>query len=103
MVSTSIIIAALAVGAVADLHTQGVCVDTPGKGVQVYNRNATESACRAYKARNTGDEQWDQCPDCTLQSERDLLYYCESKGSHIGGDELNYYCTQGGAGDSVAW
>ncbi|BCS23591.1 uncharacterized protein APUU_40035A [Aspergillus puulaauensis] len=100
--SHSLIFAALAAGVVADLHTQGVCIDTPGEGV-VYNRDATEKACEAYKNRNTGSEQWDTCPDCTVLNEKDLLYYCESKDGHIGGDELNYYCTQNGAGDSVAW
>ncbi|OJJ78793.1 uncharacterized protein ASPGLDRAFT_30381 [Aspergillus glaucus CBS 516.65] len=103
MVSIPFIVAALATSAFADIHTQGVCIDTPGSGVQVYNKAATEKTCDAYKNRNTGSKQWDQCPDCTLKSERDLLYYCESEGEHIGGDELNYYCTQNGAGDSVAW
>ncbi|KAJ5205917.1 hypothetical protein N7491_003459 [Penicillium cf. griseofulvum] len=103
MKSISLIVAALAAGAFADIHTQGVCIDTPGKGVEVYNRAATEKACGAYKNRNTGSNQWDQCPDCTIKNEKDLLYYCESQGSHIGGDELHYYCTQNGAGDSVAW
>ncbi|KAB8227621.1 hypothetical protein ETB97_010612 [Aspergillus alliaceus] len=99
--SISLLIAALTAGVVADLHTTGVCIDQ--KGADVYNRAATEKACAAYKKRNTGNEQWDQCPDCTLKNERDLLYYCESAGKHIGGDELHYYCTQNGAADSVAW
>ncbi|KAJ5103583.1 hypothetical protein N7532_004112 [Penicillium argentinense] len=101
--SVSLVIAAFAAGALADLHTQGVCIDTPGEGVEVYNKAATEKACDAYKNRNTGSNQWDQCPDCTLKNEKDLLYYCESQGSHIGGDELHYYCTQNGAADSVVW
>ncbi|OJJ52558.1 hypothetical protein ASPSYDRAFT_51970 [Aspergillus sydowii CBS 593.65] len=99
----TLIIATVATGAIADLHVQGVCIDTPGQGVEVYNRLATEKACEAYKSRNTGSEQWDQCPDCTILNEKDLLYYCESKDGHIGWDELNYYCKQNGAGDSVAW
>ncbi|KAJ0421250.1 hypothetical protein BJY00DRAFT_312163 [Aspergillus carlsbadensis] len=99
----SLIIAAIAAGAFADLHTQGVCIDTPGSGVEVYNKAATEKACANYRNRTTGSEQWDRCPDCTLLNEKDLLYYCESKDRHIGGDELNYYCKQNGAGDSVAW
>ncbi|KAJ5505886.1 hypothetical protein N7453_004843 [Penicillium expansum] len=103
MKSISIIVAALAVGAFADLHTQGVCIDKPAKGVEVYNQAATEQACTAYKNRNTGNKQWDKCPDCTLKNEQDLLYYCESQGWHIGGDELHYYCNQHGAAGSIAW
>lgn len=30
--------------------------------------DATKCACEAYRNRNTGDNQWDQCPDCTFVS-----------------------------------
>jgi len=26
----------------------------------------TKCACDLYKQRNTGNNQWDQCPDCTF-------------------------------------
>lgn len=84
-----------------DLYPLGGCVLNTLQ--DVYNKAATEKACNAYKNRNTGNNQWDHCPDCTLLNDQNLLYYCESKGMHIGGDELHYYCTQNGAGDSVAW
>ncbi|KAE8154638.1 hypothetical protein BDV25DRAFT_135806 [Aspergillus avenaceus] len=100
--SFTFLIAALAAGAVADLHYTGFCVDTDG-GVDAYNRAATEKACAAYKNRNTGSKQWDTCPDCTVKSDQDILYYCDSAAQHIGGDELNYYCKQNGAGGSLAW
>jgi hypothetical protein len=52
----------------ADLHTAGVCVDKIG-GQHVYNADATKKACDAYLARNTGDKQWDKCPDCKMVSQ----------------------------------
>ena len=33
-----------------------------------YHEDATTKACSAYKARNTGNKQWDQCFGCTLVS-----------------------------------
>jgi hypothetical protein len=51
----------------ADLHSDGVCVDVVG-GQNVYNAVATTAACTAYLNRNTGGEQWDTCPDCTMVS-----------------------------------
>jgi hypothetical protein len=51
----------------ADLHSDGVCVDVVG-GQNVYNGVATTAACTAYLHRNTGGEQWDTCPDCTMVS-----------------------------------
>jgi hypothetical protein len=51
----------------ADLHSDGVCVDVVG-GQNVYNVVATIAACTAYLNRNTGGEQWDTCPDCTMVS-----------------------------------
>jgi hypothetical protein len=68
MRSTSAILiltALLAPFAAADLHSAGVCVDTKG-GVAVYNEAATKAACGNYNVRNTGNKQWDKCPDCTM-------------------------------------
>lgn len=66
--STIFFIAALIAPFVAaDLHSDAVCIDKKG-GVSVYNEAATKAACGNYKARNTGDEQWDQCPDCEMVS-----------------------------------
>lgn len=62
----------LAPFASADLHTDGVCVDRIG-GSNVYNAAATEAACTAYLNRNTGNKQWDQCPDCTMVSHKLIL------------------------------
>lgn len=49
----------------AELHVQGLCVDSVG-GQYVYNEAATKAMCEAYKNRNTGNEQWDKCPDCVM-------------------------------------
>lgn len=64
----------------AKLHNSAVCVtgrtEAPigGTGWSVsYNwqknyeidLKATECACGYYKQRNTGDNQWDKCEDCT--------------------------------------
>jgi hypothetical protein len=49
----------------AGLHSDGVCFDAVG-GQNVYNIAATTAACESYLARNTGGEQWDTCPDCTM-------------------------------------
>ncbi|KAI9931402.1 hypothetical protein ASPWEDRAFT_181282 [Aspergillus wentii DTO 134E9] len=89
--------------AVADLHNTGVCINSGGKGVNVYNRDATEKACTAYKNRNTGSKQWDTCPDCTIKNDQSILYYCDTAAQHMGGDEWNYYCKQNGAEESLAW
>ncbi|PWY83998.1 hypothetical protein BO83DRAFT_384436 [Aspergillus eucalypticola CBS 122712] len=100
---TALFVTVFATGALADLHYTGLCYDSPGKDVKVFNKAATEKACASYKNRNTGSQQWDQCPDCTVLSDQDLLYYCKSEGQHIGGDELSYYCGQAGADGSLAW
>ncbi|TDZ40389.1 hypothetical protein C8035_v004136 [Colletotrichum spinosum] len=94
---------ALTAVAVAKLHNAGVCVDarvrgstgngTPwGLGYGSYteyeiNTAATKCACGYYKNRNTGNNQWDKCPDCTFDG-----LQCLSNGWHLGGDELTYYC-----------
>lgn len=51
----------------ADLHSDAICYDNKG-GASVYNEAATKAACGNYKVRNTGDKQWDQCPDCEMVS-----------------------------------
>ncbi|KAK6200705.1 hypothetical protein LQW54_009586 [Pestalotiopsis sp. IQ-011] len=91
-----------ATGVFADLHSSAVCVDnrseSPSGGtgwsvsyswVKDYEilPDATKCACDYYKSRNTGDNQWDQCPDCTFDG-----LGCNSAASHIGGDEFTYYC-----------
>ncbi|PSN69496.1 hypothetical protein BS50DRAFT_490796 [Corynespora cassiicola Philippines] len=88
----------------ADLHNAGVCVSgrkysmiggTPWSVSYTYAKDfeilpeATKCACDLYRQRNTGNKQWDQCPDCTFDG-----LQCTSAGWHIGGDELNYYCEQ---------
>ncbi|CAG7977809.1 unnamed protein product [Penicillium salamii] len=92
----------LAGGAVADLHNVAVCVTgrkysevggTPFSVSYTWSKDyeilpdATKCACDLYKQRNTGDKQWDQCPDCTFDGN-----YCNSAAWHIGGDEMTYYC-----------
>ncbi|KAG8162297.1 hypothetical protein KVR01_008062 [Diaporthe batatas] len=72
------------------------------------NAAATKKACAAYRNRNTGNEQWDKCPDCTIgwRQSQDPTYCaitCNSNGEHIGGDEWLYYCKQAGADDSDAY
>jgi len=37
-----------------------------------------------------------------VQTEVGKLNLCQSLGNHIGGDELNYYCKENGAGNSLA-
>lgn len=102
----------------ADLHYSGLCVDKVG-GESVYNHDATVKACGNYLMRNTGNKQWDQCPDCGMvryywlkamaihdannyQANKGGLDFCHSEGMHIGGDELSYYCKLNGAGGSLA-
>ncbi|KAF3037523.1 hypothetical protein E8E12_007551 [Didymella heteroderae] len=85
----------------ADLHSDAVCVDWKGS-VAVYNEAATKAACGNYKVRNTGDKQWDSCPDCEMRVIGNLNT-CHSDAWHIGGDEINYYCEKiNGAGGSFA-
>ncbi|ORY15726.1 hypothetical protein BCR34DRAFT_477555 [Clohesyomyces aquaticus] len=80
----------------ADLHTAALCVDFEG-GQAVYNSAATLAMCSAYAARNTGGEQWDTCPDCVLETKGGLTF-CRSTGQHLGGDEVEFYCGNNGAG-----
>ncbi|KZM18977.1 uncharacterized protein EKO05_0011313 [Ascochyta rabiei] len=85
----------------ADLHSAAICIDTKG-GASVYNAAATKKACESYKARNTGNKQWDSCPDCQMKVIGNLNL-CHSGGWHIGGSEMKDYCNRlGGAGGSLA-
>ncbi|WQF85239.1 hypothetical protein CDEST_10253 [Colletotrichum destructivum] len=103
--STTALIAGLALsGAEAKLHNAGACVRNRqtmpigGTGWSVSYSwskkyeimpDATRCACDYYRRRNTGNKQWDQCPDCKMEGD-----VCVSAGWHIGGDELNHYCTK---------
>ncbi|KAJ0273896.1 hypothetical protein CBS470a_012023 [Colletotrichum nupharicola] len=85
-ISTSALVVALAVSVEAKLHNFGACVrnrvEQPigGTGWSVsYSWSkkyeimpeATKCACDYYRRRNTGNKQWDQCPDCHM-----LNHYC---------------------------
>ncbi|KAH7006750.1 hypothetical protein EDB80DRAFT_684019 [Ilyonectria destructans] len=98
------LLALAAEGVNAGLHNAAVCVENvkvthkggyPWKLSYDWNETyeintaATQCACNYYLHRNTGNHQWDKCPDCTFDGTA-----CNSAGWHIGGDEMNYYCTQ---------
>ncbi|KAK4622077.1 hypothetical protein CLAFUW4_07070 [Fulvia fulva] len=89
----------LATNTLANLHSYGVCVKdrvqqpiggTAGSVSYTWSDDytilaaETECACNYYKARNTGSEQWDTCPDCTYNG-----LECQSDGWHIGGNEVS--------------
>ncbi|KAL0938075.1 uncharacterized protein CTRU02_207806 [Colletotrichum truncatum] len=82
-----------ATSAVADLHNNAFCVTsrTNFEGAKKYEilPEATRCACERYKYRNTGNKQWDKCPDCTFDG-----LSCLSADWHIGGDEMTYYCEE---------
>ncbi|CRK06995.1 hypothetical protein BN1723_006580 [Verticillium longisporum] len=102
--STFAVAIMLAGGALADLHKVAVCV-TNRKSAPIggtgwsasYNwaknyeilPEATRCACNLYRQRKTGNKQWDKCRDCTFDG-----LGCNSAGWHIGGDEMNYYCSK---------
>ncbi|KAH8704656.1 hypothetical protein GQ44DRAFT_777854 [Phaeosphaeriaceae sp. PMI808] len=81
--------------ATAALHSDAVCIDSIGNQ-KVYNEALTIKACESYRNRNTGGEQWDQCPDCAMKVAGNLNV-CHSDGWHIGGDEITYYCEKHGS------
>ncbi|TLS21090.1 uncharacterized protein PpBr36_10495 [Pyricularia pennisetigena] len=77
--------------ATGDMHHSAVCFT---KRIKFFTQrtfhispNATMCACTFYRARNTGTNPWDKCPDCTYDGLR-----CRSENGTIGGDEFNYYC-----------
>ncbi|KAK1976446.1 hypothetical protein LZ30DRAFT_734658 [Colletotrichum cereale] len=86
---------------VADLHNFCACGKRYGKTPETdaywrYDTDATTSACVAYSLRNTGNKQWDSCPDCTMDTyimnAHEGVPSCFSFGKHMGGDEFDYYC-----------
>ncbi|KAG7148289.1 hypothetical protein HYQ46_002851 [Verticillium longisporum] len=77
--STLAVALMLAGGALADLHNVTVCVT---------NRKSAPIGGTGW-SRNTGNKRWDKCPDCTFDG-----LGCNSAGWHIGGDEMNYYCSK---------
>ncbi|KAH6887421.1 hypothetical protein B0T10DRAFT_607386 [Thelonectria olida] len=98
------LLALAAEGANAKLHNAAVCVsdrrESPIGGTAwsvSYNwaksyeilPAATKCACDYYRRRNTGNKQWDKCPDCTFDGT-----VCNSAAWHIGGDEFTYYCSK---------
>ncbi|RAL65859.1 hypothetical protein DID88_005522 [Monilinia fructigena] len=85
---------------VADLHTNAICIDVAKSGAYIYNSGATEASCGNYKRRNTGSKQWDQCPDCYMKTSTGIPH-CRSDNSHLGGDEITYYCRQNGAANAL--
>ncbi|KAH6714199.1 hypothetical protein BKA61DRAFT_674808 [Leptodontidium sp. MPI-SDFR-AT-0119] len=89
-----IAILAAAPGALANLHNIAWCYDI--------RDDVTAKACARYKARSTGTNQWDTCPDCVMSTNGVENIVCRSNAKHIGGDEWNYYCKQEGADASGA-
>ncbi|KAL0576020.1 hypothetical protein V5O48_005965, partial [Marasmius crinis-equi] len=91
----------------ADLHDFAWCHNyVPAQNLKIGPKNepnpdATRAACHAYRNRNTGDKQWDTCPDCTVGLSGDSIV-CRSAAKHIGGDEFSYYCKKNGASGSGA-
>ncbi|KAI9641873.1 hypothetical protein NHQ30_009740 [Ciborinia camelliae] len=79
---------------VADLHDRAICINWVNN-VAVYNEAATRYACWRYRNRNTGNKQWDKCPDCYYAAGG--WAHCQSDGWHMGGDEITYYCKLKGA------
>ncbi|KAG6361214.1 hypothetical protein INS49_009438 [Diaporthe citri] len=102
-ISTLATLTVLTTVAFAKLHSAAVCVQnrsygSTGNGTPYgitygsfkeyeIDGEATKCACGYYKNRNTGNKQWDKCPDCTFDG-----LQCLSNGWHIGGDEMTYYC-----------
>ncbi|KAF4460669.1 hypothetical protein FALBO_12542 [Fusarium albosuccineum] len=67
----------------ADLHKSAACVSSRDGSTFELLPNATSCACGFYLNRNTRQNHWDQCPDCTFDGT-----ICNSADGHIGGDEL---------------
>ncbi|KAK0117944.1 hypothetical protein ONS95_012256 [Cadophora gregata] len=103
---SSVIVALLASTVAADLHTRLTCLNYSqsvlGAGASQAGTNdaATIAACNAYKRRNTGNKQWDTCPDCTV-IQNNQIKACQSNGKHLGGDEFLFYCKQNGANSAA--
>ncbi|KAF7193186.1 hypothetical protein HII31_05412 [Pseudocercospora fuligena] len=102
--TTALLAASLATVSFGKLHNAAVCVKdrsvrpfggTPFSPSHNWLKDyeilpeSTKCACEYYHNRNTGDKQWDKCPDCSFDG-----FQCNSAGWHIGGDEMNHYCTK---------
>ncbi|KAK2067301.1 hypothetical protein P8C59_001055 [Phyllachora maydis] len=84
------VLALLAAGTAASLHSIGACVGKRSiKGWTLLLLEETKCACDHYTARQKGSEWWNSCPDCYFDGT-----FCNSPNWHIGGDELNYYCEE---------
>ncbi|PQE32870.1 delta(24(24))-sterol reductase protein [Rutstroemia sp. NJR-2017a WRK4] len=94
----TLILLAITSIATADLHHNGICVNT-GSGQNVYNSDATIAACTNYRYRNTGGKWWDTCPDCHMVNTGSP--YCRTDAGHMGGDEITYYCKLHGADNAL--
>ncbi|KAH6679988.1 hypothetical protein F5X68DRAFT_193053 [Plectosphaerella plurivora] len=134
--SALVVLLATSAGVMADLHNYATCNSSiqPVNNVNTCNKKrdlsgdepmstnrsrifgrsygdnaaATRKACAAYRARNTGNEWWDKCPDCSVGQRRTsdpnyCVTSCESPAGHLGGDEWLYYCKQAGADSSEAY
>ncbi|OLN86075.1 hypothetical protein CCHL11_05309 [Colletotrichum chlorophyti] len=89
-IAALVTVAIFATTAFARLHSAAVCIKgrkygSTGNGTPwglTYGSykdyeilpEATKCACDMYRRRNTGNKQWDQCPDCTY-----MHYYCNKK------------------------
>ncbi|CAG8961303.1 hypothetical protein HYFRA_00013764 [Hymenoscyphus fraxineus] len=98
LVSLFITAVILVIGVVSRLHYRTICLtyDPVFMRRMVHDVNVTREACAAYKARNTGSEPWESCPDCEFL-EDNLIPFCSSLEKHIGGDEWEGYCQARGA------
>ncbi|KAF6786837.1 hypothetical protein CMUS01_16485 [Colletotrichum musicola] len=97
-------VVACATGAVADLHTMAWCVT---KGLSISsgkNLQATRDACDYYRRNRFGNEWWDSCPDCIMETNANgpSALVCWSPAEHIGGDQWQDLCIHFGAGDGGA-
>ncbi|KAF6806416.1 hypothetical protein CSOJ01_08836 [Colletotrichum sojae] len=102
--SAILVAVASATGAVANLHFKAWCVSGGLADADPKNVGATKSACNAYKNRHTGDQWWDVCPDCFIETKdgNNKASQCHSHSQHIGGDEWQAYCIKFGATDGAA-
>ncbi|KAK1570034.1 uncharacterized protein LY79DRAFT_570647 [Colletotrichum navitas] len=85
----------------ADPHNFCACGLRHGKTAETdaywrFDTNATTYACESYRHRDSGDNQWDRCPDCHMDWHAMDAHVgipsCFSWKWHMGGDEFDYYC-----------
>lgn len=89
----------------AKLHNVAVCVTnrkyseiggTPFSPSYTWSKDyeilpdATKCACDLYKQRNTGSNQWDQCPDCTFVRSFYLFYNRQDNSQYLGWKLLQF-------------